>query len=656
MKRGQTTIFIILGIIIIIVALGVSFIKNEQLIEKIGGEVFESVVVPEQAQGVVNFVNNCIQDIAEEGLDILGLQGGYINLPGNIVANPRTYLKFTDSISIPYWLYSESSIRIPSTFEMEEDLEAFIEERFVEECSFNIYDELGSYVDGEIDVHVEILESLVNVELNSPLSVEIKGNFFDLDKYVFVSVSSRLGEFYEMGVEFIERELGSGMDFVAPLEYNTFNMIALWSKDPANGIPKVSGFDFSCEPDRYELNTVGEKLKDLIFRNTFYLQLEGTKSRELLDPFYNNMIIDNIFSRNHNDVDAQITFSDSGPFVLDITPRNGGLLKSSVMKAGLPLFGRFCFNSHDFRYDVSYPVVVSFEADGYLFQFPVEVNIVDNYGRRNVLGVDTPININTPSLFCNQNQRISGEMKISAVDSLDDEELVDVGIEYGCGGGSCFIGKINENQGIIEFRGQFPLCYGGELKLTKEGYAPYRERLDTLVSGSQSILGVMKPYRELNVDFEVINLDLDNEIVGVPRDLKVEEKVVLNLNRYSDVFGDNFQNFDESTIVVYEGNEEIKVNLVPGKYNVVLDLILDKTINLEGQIIEGYEFSEQEVDTVILGHIEYDIDVTLEDLENENVKFTAFGIEPMFVGDLTRGYNLEDVVEANRGALNPVYT
>ena len=88
-KRGQVSIFIILGIVILLVAIIGSYLRNEAFREKVQITLFKSTVVPEQAQGLVNYVSNCILDITEEGVEKMGWQGGYVELPDEIKLNPE---------------------------------------------------------------------------------------------------------------------------------------------------------------------------------------------------------------------------------------------------------------------------------------------------------------------------------------------------------------------------------------------------------------------------------------------------------------------------------------------------------------------------------------------------------------------------------------
>lgn len=629
------------------IAFTVSYLRSEEFREKIQETLFKTAVVPEQAQGIVNYVSGCIEDLSKDGIRIMGLQGGYITFPDRISTNPRTYLQFTENIKIPYWVYGESiTTNIPSINGMEMDLENYIEGRFADECGFGTYKEQGYvFSDDGIDVNVDIGNNNVKVKLNSALKVQIKENEFDLGNYVLVSISSRIKEFYEMANDIVDRELRN-----APIEFIVLNLISAWSKDKDSGIAPYASFDYKCNPIVYNFISLGNELRRRISIETPKIQLEKTITYDYGED-YNFMIIDNVFNNDHDDVNVQFNFFEGWPFVLEVQPRQGILMRSNVLRIPLPLSPDLCFNSYDFRYTMFYPVVVSLETDGELFNFPIEVYMEDNYGRRSAFGT-TPRRIDATGLFCEENQRLSNDVEVKVYDNINGEELIGVRINYICGINSCIVGETKEKEdGTIGFKEKFPICYGGEIQLDKEGYGIYRTRLDTLDAPERSIVANLEPYRELNLGIKIIDLDERNEVIG-NRDVRTNENVILQLNKINNEFG----GYDERISIIYSPSEENKIKLVPGRYDAVIDLNLKENMILEGQNVQGIEIEDQEVNEVVLGHVEFVLDITEGDLLNDNINFNVFGIRPRFVQDLVRGYEMADLTENYRPMLDPEYS
>ncbi len=642
-KRGQATIFIILGVIVVIIAVSLSYLQNEGFREKVQNIAFRSVVVPEQAQGIVGFVNGCVNEITREGIDILGGQGGYISLPD---ISPRAYLQATENKKMPYWIYGLDNIEnIPAKGEMEEDLRNYIEGQFMERCGFDSYRELGYIIpNDDINIDVKIADKEVRIDLVSDLSVNIKGDEFDLSDYVFVNIPSRLNEFYEMANEIIDRERIN-----SPLEFNTINLISLWSKDDESGIPKVTGISFDCDNARYNLEDVGAVLVKKITQILPYLQIERSNIQTYNDAFYNTqMIIENTFSRNHNDVNVDFNYYEGWPFILDINPRSGNLLKSDVLRVPIPFRSDICFSRENFRYNLIYPILITLESGDESFDFAIEVYLDNNFGRRNNFG-RTSFRNTEGNLFCDKDQRLSEEMSIKAADAATNEILNDVMITYRCGVNECVVGNIEED----EYIGRFPQCVGGEIKLTKEGYGIYREPWDTLDEPFKSVTANLEPYRGLRLNIKALDLDENNNVINpIGRDLRENEEVFLQLSRRNEVFG----GVDEDIIVSYDKNEEIILNLVPGRYNLNIDIILNEQRELAGQNINGLNVNGERVDSLLLGHVELDdVYINPSQLLNEDIVLKVLAVDPLTVGDVLRAYEMEEAVDNNRELLDPEY-
>ena len=646
-KKGQVTVFIILGIIVVILAISISYLQSENFRERVQNIAFRSVVVPEQAQGVVNYVEGCVENIASDGLKLIGEQGGYVVFPD---ISPRTYLEVTENRKVPYWLYGEDNLEnIPTIEEMENELGAYIESRFVSDCGFDSYRDIGYNIpEDTIDINVNILDKDVEVNLNTNLQVGIKEDNFDLSRYVKVSIPSRLNEFYEMANEIINRERLN-----SPLEDNTIELVSLWSKDDNSGIPQIAGIDFDCSKSRYNLVEVGETLIRNIEVMTPYLQVEGSNIQTYDEVYYNNhMVIDNTFSRSHNDVNVNFNYYAGWPFVMDVTPRRGPVLTSDVLKIPIPLRPDICFNRHNFRYDLIYPVLVSLESGMESFNFVIEVFVDNNYGRRNAFGT-TDFRSGPGNLFCDEDQRLSEEVSVSAIDTSNGEFVDGLKVSYICGLNECIVGETTENEyGAIEYRGSFPLCVGGELRVDGDGYGVYRQSLDTLDTGVQSVIADIEPYRNLTLNVKVIDLDQNDNVVSeLGRSLNINEEVFLQLIKINEIFG----GVDDEIAVNYNSGEEVVLRLAPGRYNLNLDLVLNEQLTLAGQNVNGFE--SKSADTIVLGHIELDdVYISPEQLENDNIEFTAFAVNPRVVSDVLRAYEMGDLVNRNRGLLEPRFS
>jgi len=179
-RKGQLTPFMILGLIILIIIILLVFLSQTDLIDTAKGIVIKSVAVPEQAKSFTFYVEGCIKEIAEEGLDLMGMHGGYVFVPNNLRSNPYRSLRFDEFTSIPYWV-GESGEDIPTREFMEEQLKGYIEASFDERCEFDDFLERGYRVDyEEIRVSVKINDDSVRVGLDSGLDINVRDSRFDI--------------------------------------------------------------------------------------------------------------------------------------------------------------------------------------------------------------------------------------------------------------------------------------------------------------------------------------------------------------------------------------------------------------------------------------------------------------------------------------------
>src|SRR3989344_587488 len=92
-KRGQVAAFIIIGIVILILVVGIVGVKKgifTNLFQKIATT---TKAVPQQIRPVQEFIDGCVNKVTTDGISLLAQQGGYITLPSDpIPSTPFTPL------------------------------------------------------------------------------------------------------------------------------------------------------------------------------------------------------------------------------------------------------------------------------------------------------------------------------------------------------------------------------------------------------------------------------------------------------------------------------------------------------------------------------------------------------------------------------------
>src|SRR3989338_9134826 len=84
-KRGQAAAFIIIGLIVLIIVIGVIAVRKgflQDLFEKISTE---RRTIPQQIRPVQDFLDSCVSQITKEGIAEIALHGGYTSFKEDII-------------------------------------------------------------------------------------------------------------------------------------------------------------------------------------------------------------------------------------------------------------------------------------------------------------------------------------------------------------------------------------------------------------------------------------------------------------------------------------------------------------------------------------------------------------------------------------------
>ena len=113
-KRGQLTLFIIIGIMMLLSSAMVFYIKD-RIANK---ESFEDLVgdIPMEVAPVKEFVEKCMYDLGKQAIILIGENGGYVYedaivdvTPNNPTESEGIEIMEGTGVVIPYWYYLEGS-------------------------------------------------------------------------------------------------------------------------------------------------------------------------------------------------------------------------------------------------------------------------------------------------------------------------------------------------------------------------------------------------------------------------------------------------------------------------------------------------------------------------------------------------------------------
>lgn len=113
-KRGQTTLFIILGIVIVIIVLLLVLLTQTDLFKQ---ETGEEIILSSELQNYKNTYLDCLDEMVDDAFLLNGLQGGYYDTP---LPNEEF-----EGQNLPYFLYNGQNLVI-SKNNVEEELELYL--------------------------------------------------------------------------------------------------------------------------------------------------------------------------------------------------------------------------------------------------------------------------------------------------------------------------------------------------------------------------------------------------------------------------------------------------------------------------------------------------------------------------------------------------
>src|SRR3989344_6371643 len=447
-KKGQVTAFIILGIILVASIVGYTLARN--YIFKQPSEA----TVPIQASNINSYIEDCIKEITFEGAGLLGSQGGFIDVKDDAsFADPlgsalRIFPSGTSRVQ--YWWYLTQNgienIRVPSIKSMQDELGRYIEENW--RCNLNVFKDQGyKFEFSRANASVEINDNNILVNLNMPGIINYKNSEFKLEKFSS-KVDVSLGRLYSIARKIFEYEQKNNF-----LEENTIDYMVVYDEIP------YSGIDFDCSPRIWTKTKVIKDFKDILETNIPMNSIKGTNF-ELKEKYYIKDV-----GVNDKYTDVSFMYSKDWPFLIDISP-SGEVLKGDSYNTGV---GRFltqflCLNSYHFVYDIKYPVLISLDKNGYIFQFALQTVIDNNQARKNRIRVD--YGYDTKSEI--SDKKIT-DLNVYALEYDENNNLIPVNhakISLKCLGTSCDIGETDRNGLLTE---KFPQCMNAQIIAEKEG-------------------------------------------------------------------------------------------------------------------------------------------------------------------------------------------
>ena len=504
-KKSQVTIFIVIGVILVIVMAFLISSNTDLLVSR-------DTKIKNQ---ISDIVKSCIDDSGRRGAFLLGFQGGVIEISDQIKANPNYYTDF--GYKIPNW--DSERIGIPTINSMTKELTNFVKSNALTCINSNLKSLEDHYKinnSNELDLNVEINDENIILLGNLPIIFnEINSDeIFRVDDFYVKLDGIRLGSLFKLATDIITKERST--HFYEELVLDQIYSASDYS-DRKHSMPS-EGMSLSCVPQVWTINQLKQTLAALNNNNFNYLYFEGTypikDKLEKLDKnyqkYYNahyNIKLNNNDNTYKNfqvntimpssDISGSKNYFQRYPYrTFKVSPNSGEIVKPTKMKVDIS-GGKMpipCVQIYHHVYDLDYDLIIKIvdkneDGSNFFFQFPMRIMIKNNNPK--ILGDTT---VPTPKInqrqkdYC-ETKNLKYPLQVYAKDTKTDEFISGVNLSYTCINANCKnIGVTKKpmyRQGIIRqdsipySKENYPFCIGGLIKGEKEGYHFGTLRVDT---------------------------------------------------------------------------------------------------------------------------------------------------------------------------------
>lgn len=714
-KKGQITVFIIIGILIVVlIGIALYFFRTSEVgrFEAARPSLEE---LPQEVAPLREHVHSAMRQIAVDGLRRIGQSGGYVDttfLAPNYY-NPTegdSVSLFPDGDPTAYWYYMKSKNSCETGCEFSSKRPPL----YRQQGGISIESQLDNYISENLPLNVNFESAVPNCDvtvLDSPtvtttvsqndvffvakwqLRANCGGATYTISDY-YVPLDVNLKEIYEVATEITNMQADNQM-----LEQATKNIIDLFSQVNSKKLPPTRDLEIGIfDPGEMWIKyDVTQNLKSTLASYIPFMQAFGTRNYDyVVAPIgtRDDELYENIYNRHflvplegfHPNLEVRFAYYDTWEPYFDLNC-NGQICRADSAQVMIPpLF--MTINRYNFPYDLSYPVQVeirnpyALNGEGYVFNIMLEQNMRNTEPA--VLGqpFNLTLPVREPSMFCDPEQKTAGPITLNVKNGQTGQPLSDVNVAYLCGEEICSIGKTGTDGKLIE---KYPLCLGGNLRVVKMGMPSANLQLDLVDETEYNFTITLPPIRKLNASIRNYLFVKQSKRgqwqleEGLPSRPEKYQKSMIVLMKQTQANEEPFV-----TAAIIEGDGTANIDLIPGKYQVTITSLLHTNITIpteercvKGKKIVGfkvtkdkcYKVPEQPIvfdDTKPFPYsmTQYEWEVTNSMLAGKNrIQFRQFAIamdkipqDQRIVEDLAQIEKVQLFTEASKNRILPVLT
>ncbi|MBN1644463.1 hypothetical protein JW851_00285 [Candidatus Woesearchaeota archaeon] len=528
-KRGQVTIFIVIGLILLL-AVGITIylysVQEPRVIEQ--AELPRVQQVPIEAEPIRQYVRACIEETAKESLIKLGEHGGYIDTTG-FAYNPiepteGTAVQFSKNseLIIPYWRHMDSpntcfsncqfDSKRPTIQQIKKQLETYMNQN-IENCLGN-FEAFPEYIFSKTkppQTTVTIGQKNIVFYVEYPLHATKGTTTFEIPDYA-TNIDLNLKEIYDVSTKLVELESQYGY-----LEKYTGQLISVFSRLDEDALPPIAELDIGLGAGTiWTEPQIKEKLTGMLTSYIPLLQVpgtlnykdrnapQGTTDPELYRTLYNRntaVLLDEEIKELHPELKINFNYLDWWDPYIDVCP--GQVCQAETATSSMPMLGMVIgIQRYNFAYDLSFPILIeltnpySFKGEGYTFKFFIEHNMRANQPMKTNYQRTQMLDISENTMLCKKEHWTSEEFTIKVNDGKTKQPVDEAQIAFNCGTESCNIGTTTNG----EIKTKLPQCIGGMILVEKNEYHPANALADTSKKEEQTITITLEPYRLIDIN------------------------------------------------------------------------------------------------------------------------------------------------------------
>ncbi|MBU0615177.1 MAG: hypothetical protein KJ601_03730 [Nanoarchaeota archaeon] len=681
-KKGQITLFIIIGIVILIILGFFLYIRSSTTQEDMVTKLTQVQEVSRDFDLVYDYIDNCLNEIATEGLQLIGERGGYIN-PGEYGVSAGTDATESSGIRlaknwlIPYWFYmrSENTCEGTCAFTVVPEVNLFlteaqgspsIEGQLKEYLEDNLDTCLGEFLPlkeqgfdvkelGSLRATALIAENDVIFSIEYPLKVTLGEKSQDISNF-FIRAPVNLRKFWEAATV-----ISSMQSQFKYLERLALNLIVAYSGMDSDDLPPMSQltFEFGSEK-RWQKSMINKKIKDMLALNVPLIKVYNTKNYQYISAPGNrlkesmlNEGVTILGNSSWSDLEVNFAYLGWDPY-FDLNCKGDSCESTS---ASFDLFGLFGFQQYNFAYDLSFPALVTI-ADpkalnqrGFVFNLMLEANIRNNKPMSANFSSLGRVPYAGESMLCDYDKRNSGEIDITVRD-IENKPVQDAEVTFTCGQ-SCYIGRTGAD-GKLKTR--FPICLGGIVNFMKQDYLRYSAPLSTAVDRPEKFMVQMTPIltKKLVVKKALLRknpvtkvFDRVPQTFVDPVNITENETALITLERLGSI---NEQG--HSSMAEYHGGQgPVEIQIAPGNYSVRIDLFYNGDVSIPEEVRrvgdESVTIPEMEFNDMFPnGGLYYDHNFNMFNLNKGDLTFIALSPNIPFIPEAER--TVEDITQVSK--------